>query len=95
MHLSVENEQYLLTGELTRHTVPCLSFKKLKKILAADNASFNFSHIDKVDTAGLAWMCALLEQANKQKCQLSFIHIPEQLAKLAKLSGVDDFLPID
>ena len=92
--LSIENEQCLLTGALTRQTIPSVANKQFKKLFIAEHATINFSSVDKVDTAGLAWVCALLEHANNHHCQLSFIHIPEQLAKLAKLSGVDNFLPI-
>jgi len=92
--LVVENEMCSLTGELTRHTVPTLSIKKLKKVFAAEKIIFNFADINKVDTAGLAWVCALLEHANHKNCQLSFIKMPVQLTKLAKLSAVDTFLPI-
>jgi len=92
--LVVENEMCLLKGELTRHTVPSLSVKKLKKVFSAEKVSFNFAEVEKVDTAGLAWVCALLEHANHKNCQLSFIKMPEQLTKLAKLSAVDIFLPI-
>jgi phospholipid transport system transporter-binding protein len=91
--LAVENEICILSGELTRQTVPSLSSRKIKKILTADKTTFDFKAVSKVDTAGLAWVCVLLEQADKNNCQLSFMNLPEQLTKLAMLSGVNDFLP--
>jgi len=93
LQLLVENGIYILVGELTRHTVPSLPVKKVQKSLTADNVIFNFKGVEKVDTAGLAWVCALLEQANEKQCQLSLVNFPEQLTKLAKLSGVENFLP--
>jgi len=84
----------VLTGELTRHTVPNLPLEKIQKSLSANKTVFDFKQVGKVDTAGLAWVCSLLEQANSKKCKLSLINFPEQLIKLAKLSGVENFLPI-
>jgi len=94
LNLSIKNDVCLLSGDLTRHTVPCLSVEKIQKFLVADKAVFDFKDVEKVDTAGLAFVCSLLEQANGKQCKLSLINFPEQLTKLAKLSGVEEFLPI-
>jgi len=93
LNLSIENEVCMLAGELTRHTVPGLSIRKIQQSLFADKTVFDFKKVEKVDTAGLAWVCSLLEQAKSNQCQLSLINFPIQLTKLAKLSGVDGFLP--
>jgi len=94
IQLSINGETCFLVGDLTRHTIPQLHSHQVTKYLQQNKINIDFKQVEKVDTAGLAWVCALLEQANKQHCQLCFVNIPEQLAKLAKLSGVDSFLPI-
>ena len=53
----------------------------------------NLSQVQKVDTAGLAWILYIVEQAILNTCQLTFTHIPQDLLKLACLSGVDSFIP--
>ncbi len=92
--LTVENGVCLLSGVLTRQTVCHLSPQNIAKALQTANTVFDFKQIKQVDTAGLAWVCALLEQANAKNCQLSLVNLPEQLVKLATLSGVEGFLPI-
>lgn len=82
-----------LAGELTRQSVPQLT-ARITKLLNATQLVFDFNQVNKADTAGLAWICALLEQANSKNCQLSLINLPKQLLQLAKLNGVDSFLPI-
>jgi len=91
--LTSADELCNLAGELTRQSVPQLT-ARIAKLLNATQLVFDFKQINKVDTAGLAWICALLEQANSKNCQLSLVNLPDQLLKLAKLSGVDSFLPI-
>jgi phospholipid transport system transporter-binding protein len=83
-----------LCGELTRHTVNQLSMKKCSPLFQQQKCELNFSKINRTDTAGLAWLLAIVEQANIKSCQLSFNHLPTDLIKLAKLSAVDTFLPI-
>ena len=90
----------LLEGELTRHTVPQLTNKHSKKLFScATNkneikniVTLDLCKVTKVDTAGLAWLLQQIELAQANPCQLVFAHLPSELIKLAKLSGVDDFL---
>ncbi|WDE04403.1 STAS domain-containing protein [Thalassomonas viridans] len=83
-----------LSGEFTRHTVPTLAANTIKKLLKNDNAVLDLKAVSGVDTAGLAWLLALVEQAEKARKEVTLKHLPEDLLKLAKLSGVDHFLPI-
>lgn len=95
IQLTFDNDIAKLSGILTRVSVPILDEKKIHTLLQADKITFDLAQIEQVDTAGLAWLCALLEQSYLNKCQLTYIHFPEQLLKLATLSGVNDFLPIE
>ena len=47
-----------------------------------------------IDSAGLALMIEWLKISKKQHCTLSFINIPQQLQALAKISGIDENLPL-
>ena len=87
-------QSYQVSGELTRYSLPQLKINLAKIFSAAEQLAFDFTQVNKVDTAGLAWLCLLVEQAHKHQCQLSFANLPTQFIKLAKLSGVEDFLPI-
>ncbi|MEW6981200.1 lipid asymmetry maintenance protein MlaB [Colwelliaceae bacterium 6471] len=84
-----------LNGDLTRDTVATIANKKFKSLFSQQSAELDLTHIVKVDSAGLAWLLSLVELAGKSACKLNFTHSPQGLLKLAKLSAVDSFLPID
>ncbi len=86
-------EQVSITGDLTRQTVPLIKKNQTAELLSGQLTTIDFSQIGKVDTAGLAWLFWLLEQSYKNNMQLRFVNMYEDLLKMAKLSGVDDFLP--
>jgi phospholipid transport system transporter-binding protein len=82
-------------GDLTRQTVGTITKKMFKQLLSNNQLVVDFKQIERVDTAGLAWLLLLIEKANLAACQVKIINFPSDLAKLAKLSAVDTFLPID
>ena len=84
-----------LIGELTRQTVMQISKKSMTKLFAQQSLVIDLQQVTRVDTAGLAWLFYLLDQANTTSCQLSFSNIPAKLNILISLSGVEGFLPID
>jgi phospholipid transport system transporter-binding protein len=83
-----------LEGELTRQTVMQISKKSIKQLLAQQSSIVDLEKVSRIDTAGLAWLFYLLEQANASRCQLTFSNIPAKLTKLISLSGVEGFLPL-
>lgn len=89
-----QQEQLLLTGELTRKTVNSSFEKKAAAFITKDIVLLDLSAVSRVDTAGLAWLLLVLEQTKKQRQEIHFINIPQELIKLAKLSAVDTFIPI-
>lgn len=93
--LNITKNNGVLVGELTRQTVMQISKKNIKQILTQSNLVLDLQQVTRIDTAGLAWLFYLLEQAMAARCQLSFSNIPAKLNKLINLSGVEGFLPID
>ena len=92
--LNISKDNNFLVGELTRQTVMQISKKQMKQLTSHPSSIVDLQQVTRVDTAGLAWLFFLLEQANSASCQLSFSNIPAKLNKLISLSGVDDFLPV-
>jgi len=82
-----------LQGELTRHTLTQVTKKTVKSLLVQTSAVVDLQQVSKVDTAGLAWLFYLLEQAQLVNCQLRFANLPAKLDNLINLSGVEGFLP--
>jgi phospholipid transport system transporter-binding protein len=92
--LNFNGNDNLLVGELTRHTVMHISKKNIKQIVAKQSSIVNLQQVTRIDTAGLAWLFYLLEQANKKGSKLSFSNVPAKMNKLISLSGVEGFLPV-
>ncbi len=88
----IENKGTLI-GELTRHQIISLTQKNYASLINNSSAILDLSKVTKVDTAGLAWLFYVLEQANRSACKLTFTHLPEKLNKLIELSCVEGFLP--
>lgn len=93
--LNITNNNIVLAGELTRQTVMSIPKKSIKQIVDQPSSVIDLQQVSQVDTAGLAWLFYLLEQASQIGCQLTFSSVPAKLNKLISLSGVDGFLPID
>ena len=92
--LSMTESNSVLAGALTRQTVMKISKKIIKQLVAQQSLILDLQQITRIDTAGLAWLFYLLEQANSASCQLSFSNVPAKLNKLISLSGVEGFLPL-
>lgn len=93
--LNITENNSVLMGELTRHTVMQISKKSIKQLIAQPSLILDLKQVTRIDTAGLAWLFYLLEQASTVSCQLSFSNVPAKLNKLISLSGVEGFLPIN
>jgi len=93
LNIKVNNDTVHLAGELTRFTIITVSDKKLAALFFSTKLIVDLQQVSKVDTAGLAWLFHLFEQAQLAKCQLLFANLPAKLDNLIKLSGVEGFLP--
>lgn len=83
-----------IVGQLNRFSVESVNTKDYSNWFAHGAVKVDLAQVSKADTAGLAWLFYLLEQARLNSCQLSFCNIPTKLTKLITLSGVDGLLPI-
>lgn len=93
VNITLNHGSLMIIGELSRYTVEQLNDEELSHWFAHSAIDVNLHDLSKVDTAGLAWLLYLLEQANNFSCQLSFSHVPLKLSKLATLSGINGFFP--
>jgi phospholipid transport system transporter-binding protein len=83
-----------LSGELTRHSIMQITKKSIKTLFLSSSTTLDLAQITRIDTAGLAWLFYLLEQASIDNCDLFFANIPSKLDKLIRLSGVAGLLPV-
>ncbi|WNC72938.1 STAS domain-containing protein [Thalassotalea psychrophila] len=90
----ISTEQSALTGHLTRQSIAGKQERVFAKLTKNKLQEIDLSQVSKFDTAGLAWLLALIEYANKQQTEITYSQVPMELVKLAKLSGVQTLLPI-
>lgn len=93
-NIALNHGTLVIKGELTRHSIANINAKDYASWFEHGAVKVNLKQVTKADTAGLAWMFYLLEHAENNACQLSFINLPLKLTKLITLSGVDGLLPL-
>ena len=92
--LSKVSESLCVKGTLTRDFISLPLIGEAKVLISQQVSTVDLSEVCQVDTAGLAFLLLLIEEANKTSRPLSFQHLPEDLIKLAELSAVDSFLSV-
>jgi phospholipid transport system transporter-binding protein len=89
---------FLLSGELSRDTVTHFWPNCHKELLAASHKDgaivLDFLGIKDSDTTGLAWLLNLMRDCKKQNISFSVKNLPDTITKLAKISDVDGFFPL-
>ena len=81
-----------VSGEITFFTVnQALSLDFLS---GQQNIKINLSGVTRSDSSGLALMVHWLRQARQQGVEMKFENIPDKLLALAKVSNLDEILPI-
>jgi phospholipid transport system transporter-binding protein len=93
VEITINAKDIALFGELTQETITQSLENKSKAFFTNKSLVINLAGINKVDTAGLAWLLTLVELASVNSCSIGFTHLSEELQKLAKLTAVDAFLP--
>lgn len=92
LSFSIDNGIVGLVGFIDRNTVP-----QLLKGIELDKLNFeqltlDLSGVEKVDTAGLAWILKVKAHAERSGQVLVLQHVPTQLTDLAELGGVNTLL---
>ena len=93
IEIKIENDQLCYLGHLTVDTaeealaLSKLYFKNQKSV------TINLKGVTSCDSAALALMIALMRFAKKQNVSLKFVHLPKQVTDIARVSGIDSFLP--
>jgi phospholipid transport system transporter-binding protein len=85
---------YRLSGELNFASVPALLEDHHELFTAGATLCIDLSGVSYSDSAGLALLIEWLRLAQTRQCELRFQQIPAQMLAIAKVSGVDSFLPL-
>ncbi|MCO6441473.1 MAG: STAS domain-containing protein [Nitrococcus mobilis] len=95
-HLATKEEggRLALLGELTFETVPGLSKNLDSMVRQEPRLRVDLAELERVDSAGLAFLIEWTRLARAFGHVLEFVNIPQQLLTIARLSGVERILPL-
>lgn len=90
-----DDNSYLISGELNMQTVPGL-LQQVEPILSSgqDEVCFDLQAVTRSDSAGLALLVEWMQFARQRDRKLSFRNLPDQLRDIARISGLEDLLPL-
>jgi phospholipid transport system transporter-binding protein len=80
---------FVVDGDLTFATIDKKTVKSFDFLKSTKQVTIDLSRVTCTDSAGLALMIEWIKYTRHHRIQLRFKNIPEQLRKLAKLSGFD------
>jgi phospholipid transport system transporter-binding protein len=87
--------QFLLKGEINMYTVPELL--TASQALFADlrgEVSVDLAAVSRSDSAGLALLLAWMRLAQAHKFAIHFQNLPEQMRQIARVSELEQLLPL-
>ena len=91
----VSPQQMTLVGELNQHTVAALRIRYASLIEGADSQfNVDLSGVSRSTSVGLSLLLCFMRKAKKCNKALVFVSIPDALFEMARVSGLDDVLPL-
>lgn len=88
----VDEGDIQLSGFIDRFTVPTLIKGINISKIGQEQLTIDLSQVEKVDTAGLAWILKVMSQARQSGQLVTLATMPPQLCHLAQVSGVEALL---
>lgn len=92
--LEREKGVFVIEGDLTFAAIDKDTLKSLDFLTASKTITLDLSQVVITDSAGLALIIEWLKYARNKRIQIRVNNIPEQLRKIAKLSGLDKIGPL-
>ena len=77
-----------LKGHVDVKTVPLLWRQHRDTLLAHKDYQVSLSQVNRIDSAGVGFLLALLERAQQVQSTLTLIDVPAQMQALATVQGV-------
>ncbi len=82
-----------VSGNLTMDTVSAL-FRERLKPEHGDSLEIDFSGLEKVDSSAVSLMLVWTREARRNRIDMRFVNVPDNVVSLAKLYGVADLLTL-
>ncbi|HHJ14944.1 MAG TPA: STAS domain-containing protein [Gammaproteobacteria bacterium] len=93
--VSCEGRRLALSGELGFDSVPGVWAECRGYVRAGGELDVDLAGIERADSAGLALLVEWLRDAEAAGTRLRFLNMPEQMQAMARVSGLDEILPLD
>lgn len=90
MRLDEANLQ--LSGPLDRHSVVSLWPSLQQWVPTTNVVKCDLQAIERIDSAGMAFLIHVIEHAKKRNCHIMFGFVPAQLGTLFQLSNVESLV---
>jgi len=89
------DNHFVIKGELNMQSVPALA-ETARTLLAQvqGDLEVDLSGVSRADSAAIALLIDLQRQARRRKHGIRFLHLPEQLSQILRLSELHEILPI-
>lgn len=85
--------EFCLSGDFTRDNLIQVEGSQ-QQFWQQDRLKLDLADVAQADMAGLAWLIELVSQARHKSVSLQLENVPETLLKLAKISDVQELLPL-
>lgn len=94
LKIELQQQRLMIAGVLDRNTL--LNYWPLTLLKnVSGEVTFDFSQLESIDTAGLAWLLKQVALAKQAGLMVQLQHVPPQLRSLAQVSDVLELLPIN
>jgi len=90
-----DDGHYILLGELSFNTVPVIAPNFAKIVNNTDNVVLDLQGVTRTDSAGLALLIDWMRYAHNKDKHIVFKNMPEQMLAVAKVSELEDILPLE
>ena len=90
--ITVDNDRWVLSGELDFDTVPELLGHQGARMVRGRTIRVDLGGVTRVDSAGLALMVEWLRESQRRGLTITFSNVPEQLQSMARVCGLEDIL---
>lgn len=91
----VNSQRMVLEGDLNQHTVAALRIQYSTLIKSAESqVSIDLAKVERSTSVGLSLLLCYIRKAKKLNKTVVFVNIPDSLFEMARVSGLDDVLPL-
>ncbi|KPK56046.1 MAG: hypothetical protein AMS22_02475 [Thiotrichales bacterium SG8_50] len=90
-----EQGDWCVAGELSLGSVPAAQRVAAGELLTSPGPwHIDLARVARSDSAGLALLVEWVREARERGIDVGFRHMPEQMRAMARVSGLEDILPL-